>query len=204
MNEVLPGIFHWTTFHEGIGEKVHSYYIASTTPAVLIDPRVPEEGISWFRSRRPPQHIYLTNRHHYRHSGQFEEAFGARVWCHRDGLHEFVKGEVVHPFEHCDALPGGLIARKVAVLCPEETALYLPLHGGILSIGDAIIRYGAELGFVPDPLLGDNPEEVKRGLKAVFADFLLQGDFEHLLFAHGAPWIVGAKEGLERFLVSRR
>ena len=26
MNEVLPGVLHWTTHHEGIGTRVHSHF----------------------------------------------------------------------------------------------------------------------------------------------------------------------------------
>jgi len=199
MNEILPGIFHWITFHEGIGDYVHSYYFTSTNPSVLIDPRIPEEGIGWFESHEPPRHIYLTNRHHYRHSSLFADSFGTKVWCHKDGLHEFIKGEEVYPFNHGDELPGGILALKVGVLCPEETALYIPLSGGIISIGDAIIRYGDELGFVPDYLIGENPESVKRGLRSVFLGFLKR-DFDHILYAHGKPWIGGAKKGLRQFL----
>lgn len=41
MKEILTGVFHWKSFHEGIYAYVHSYYINVTDPAVLIDPRVP-------------------------------------------------------------------------------------------------------------------------------------------------------------------
>ena len=102
-------------------------------------------------------------------------------------------------FDHGDDLPGGVRALEVGVLCPEETALYIPLAGDILAIADAIVRDGDDLGFVPDYLLGDDPEDVKRGLREVFTRHL-DIDFDHLLFAHGSPWIGGAKEGLRRFL----
>ena len=159
MKEILPGVFHWKTFHEGIQAYVHSYYTNATDPPVLIDPRVPAQGIDWFAAHGAPQHVYLTNRHHYRHSDRFEERYGAQVWCHKDGLHEFTHGEKVRGFSHGKTLPGGVLALKVAALCPEETALYLPLHGGILSVGDAIVRERGKLGFVPDAYMGDDPEE---------------------------------------------
>jgi hypothetical protein len=199
MEEILPGVFHWTTFHEGIEQDVHSYYINSTDPAILIDPRVPEEGINWFEKYKTPKHIYLTNRHHYRHSGRFNKAFRAKVWCHKDGLREFTKGELVTPYKHGDKLPGNVFALEVGVLCPEETALYIPVSDGIISIGDAVVRYDDELGFVPDYLMGDDPEGVKNGLRKVFLS-ILETEFDHLLFAHGEPWIGGAKKGLRRFL----
>jgi hypothetical protein len=45
MKEILPGVFHWKTFHEGIQAYVHSYYTNATDPPVLIDPRVRALGI---------------------------------------------------------------------------------------------------------------------------------------------------------------
>jgi hypothetical protein len=203
MEEILPGVFHWTTFHEGIEQDVHSYYINATDPAILIDPRVPDEGIKLFEKYKTPKHIYLTNRHHYRHSGRFTKAFRARVWCHKDGLHEFTKGEQVTPYKHGDKLPGNVLALEVGVLCPEETALYIPVSDGIISIGDAIVRYDDELGFVPDYLMGDDPEGVKNGLRKAFIS-ILETEFDHLLFAHGEPWIGGAKKGLSAFLEGLR
>ena len=199
MEEILPGIFHWTTFHEGIGQEVHSCYVADREPRILIDPRVPAEGLEWFEKHGRPAHALLTNRHHYRHSGRFREAFGTEVWCHEAGLHEFTRGEEVTPFSHGRELPGGILALAVGVLCPEETALLIPRGEGVLALGDAIVRYGDRLGFVPDELMGDDPGEVRRGLKRVFTDHL-QREFDHLLLAHGAPWIGGAKDGLRRFL----
>lgn len=199
VSEVLPGLFHWRTFHEGIGEDVHSYYIAGTYPAVLIDPRVPGEGLEWFAGRPRPEHIYLTNRLHYRHSDRFGKSFHATVWCHRDGLHHFNKKRPVKGFDHGDVLPGGITALPVGVLCPEETALYWPEQRGVLSIGDAIVRDGAALAFVPDELMGDDPAAVKRGLRAAFSRHLAAA-FDNLLFAHGEPWIGHAKAALAGFL----
>jgi hypothetical protein len=199
MREILPGVFHWTSYHEGIQQYVHSYYVMATNPAILIDPRVPTQGLRWFTEAEVPQHIYLTNRHHYRHSDRFAEHLGSTVWCHKAGLHEFTRGEKVKPFHHGDELPGGVLALKVGVLCPEETALYIPRSGGILAIGDAIIRKDGKLSFVPDELMGDNPEAVKQGLRKIFLHHL-DRDFDHLLFAHGAPLLGGAKARLRRFI----
>ncbi|MEJ2420794.1 MAG: hypothetical protein P8018_03535 [Acidobacteriota bacterium] len=201
MERLLSGLYHWTTFHEGIRKMVHSYYIEAAEPAVLIDPRVPDEGLEWFEKRKKPEHIFLTNRHHYRHSAQFEEAFGSKVWCHRDGLHEFTRGERVAPFEHGDDLPGGIKALDAGVICPEETVLYSPVGEGTLAVGDSLVRYEGELGFVPDALLGEDPEDIKRGIKNIFLSHM-DRHFDNLLFAHGDPWIGGAKEGLRRYLES--
>jgi len=214
MKEILPGLIHWTVVHPKIGIRVHSYYLSDRR--VLIDPLLPKQGIGWFREKGPPEHVLLTNRHHYRHSSRFREAFGVTVWCHRAGLHEFKRGQIVEPFEHGDELPGRILALEVGVLCPEETALYFRSSSGeagprgetrrgmgavgdVLAFGDALIREDDELGFVPDKLMGENPEAVKRGLRRVFRR-LLRRDFDHLLFAHGAPLIGGGKARLAGFV----
>jgi hypothetical protein len=36
MNEIAPGLIDWAAFNEGIGQEVHSHYVAE--PGVLIDP----------------------------------------------------------------------------------------------------------------------------------------------------------------------
>jgi hypothetical protein len=201
MKEILPGIYHWITFHEGIGQDVHSYYVSASDPSYLIDPRVPGEGVGWFGKHKPPENIYLTNRLHYRHSGRFAKYYKARVWCHEAGMHAFGVDRKVTGFRHDDELPGRVLALEVGSLCPEETALFIPLGKGVLSIGDAIIREDGEMCFVPDYLMGDDPEGVKRGLKRAFTAHLKM-DFDSMLFAHGEPLVGGAKKDLRRFLKS--
>lgn len=200
MKEILPGIFHWTSFHEEIDQDVHSYFVTATGANILIDPRMPSEGTTWFGQDRRPEHIYLTNRLHYRHSAQFLEAYATKIWCHSAGLHEFSQHPKVHGFEHGQELPGKVVALEIGSLCPEETAFFIPANAGILALGDAVIREGAALQFVPDMLMGDNPEGVKRGLRAALRRHLEERDFQHLLLAHGEPIVGKAKATLQEFV----
>jgi hypothetical protein len=196
MHEILPRLWHWTVWHGGIGARVHSYYWEPA--ALLVDPMLPKAGLAWFRRlARPPRLAVLTNRHHYRHCGEFAKAFGVTVFCHRAGLKEFPRAAAVRGFNHGATLPGGVRALKVGVLCPEETALALP--GGVLAFGDALIRDGKDLSFVPDAFMGPKPERVKAGLRLAFQR-LARRPFRHLLFAHGAPLLDGGKPALRRFL----
>ena len=71
MNEVLPGVLHWTTHHEGIGTRVHSHFAVES--AALIDPRVPDGGIEEVAQYGRPERILLSNRHHLRHSERFAD-----------------------------------------------------------------------------------------------------------------------------------
>lgn len=58
---------------------------------------------------------------------------------------------------------------------------------------------GAEPGFVPDQLIGDEPERVKRELAQAFRTLIDDREFDHLLFAHGEPVIGGGRDALGAF-----
>jgi hypothetical protein len=199
IRKIIPGIHHWKTWYEEIGSDVHSFYLAQIDPGAVIDPRVPQEGLSWFEGHRRPENAFLTNRLHFRDVSAFTGAFSTAVWCHQAGLHEFSRADGVRGFAHGELLPGGLQALKVGAICPEETAYFLPSAGGVIFLGDAVMRFNEDLTFPPDELLGDDPKGVKKGLKESLGA-LLDLEFDHLLFAHGEPLIGGARQELKKFL----
>ena len=86
------------------------------------------------------------------------------------------------------------------MLCPEETALLIPLAEGGLAIGDALVRFDGEIGFVPDYLLGDDPAAIKAGIRDAFMGICDRFNFDHWLFAHGEPLIGGGKAQLRSVL----
>lgn len=201
MQEIAPGIFHWTAFRETIRQDVHSYYVADA--AALIDPMEPDEGLDWFAERTPPERALLTNRHHYRHCARFADRFGTEVLCHTSGLHEFEDGRDVRGFEFGDEVAPGITAHEVDAICPEESALHIQSGGGALAVADGVVRWqapDAELGFVPDFLLGDDPEGVRQGLQAAYKRLCDELEFDCLLMAHGNPVVGGARETLRAFV----
>ena len=74
MQEIAPGLWHWTARHERIHAGVSSYYLLAER--VLIDAMVPAEGLSWFEEHGVPEHVLLTNRHHDRYAWRLRDAFG--------------------------------------------------------------------------------------------------------------------------------
>jgi hypothetical protein len=199
IHEVIPGVFHWTAVHPRIQVEVSSYYVE---PAhMLLDPLIPEEGIEWFDEHGSPEHVLLTNRLHSRHTSRFVEAFDCEVWVNREGLAHFGEDGEIHDFEprgfHAgDLLPGGIESHEVGVLCPDETAFRIPGEVPALAVADGVIRnVDGPLTYVPDVLLGDDPEAVKSGLGAAYRR-LCELEFDHLLLAHGRPWIGGARAAL--------
>ncbi|HEX3262252.1 MAG TPA: hypothetical protein VHR37_01215 [Solirubrobacterales bacterium] len=198
MREIGPGVHHWKARHPRIQVEVSSYYVEPA--ATLVDPLEPSEGIEWFESRTKPERVVLTNRHHYRHSDRFAEAFGCPVLCNERGLHEFDDGREVEGFAFGDAVAEGITALEVGVLCPEETALHIEVGDGFIALADSLTNY-EELGFVSDSLLGDDPEAIKRGLTESFRR-LLDLEFDGLLLAHGDPIVPGGKRAIRRFVES--
>jgi len=194
MNEILPGLVHWKARHPNIGADVSSYYLVEER--VLIDPMEPDGGMDWFRDNGPPQHVLLSNRHRYRDSGKFVEAFGCSVHASSPGMHEFDSGEPVEPFDFGEELPGGVRAYEAGAICPDDTALYIPAHGA-LSVADGVINYDG-LGFVPDEHLGDDIDATKRAIRDSYAK-LLELDFANILVAHGEPIVGGGKEAMREF-----
>jgi hypothetical protein len=194
MEEVLPGLIHWSAFHEGIGQDVHSGFVLAS--GTLIDPMEPPQGLEVVGALATPKRIVLSNRHHYRHSARYAEHFGCQVLCNEAGLHEFDERRPVAGFAFGDRLARDVRALELGSICAEETALSLELDGGALWFGDGVTR-GREgsLAFMPDRLLGDDPEGVRAGLRERLRS-LTDEDFDTLLFAHAAPVCEGAKRML--------
>jgi hypothetical protein len=198
MQEIDEGLWHWTAWHPRIDWEVSSYYLSDER--VLIDPVLPAGGLDWFREiASPPAHVLLSCRHHDRASWEIVEAFGAQVHCVDTGIHELQGRGPVTPFAFGDELPGGVIACEVDSLSPDETALHIPAHRGLVC-ADGVMRSDPEsaLRFVPDGLM-DDPEQTKTGLRAAFRK-LLELDFDRLLLAHGQPILVGGKQALAAFV----
>jgi hypothetical protein len=198
MDEILPGVMHWSAVHPNIRARVHSAFHVETR--TLIDPMVPEEGLAWFEAH-PPERALLTNRHHLRGAEEFAAAFGCSIHCHPAGLHAFEGGPDVQPMEPGDTPAPGIRVLEVGAITPEEVALHIDAGPGALAFADGVIRgTDGRLAFVPDSLLGDDPAAVKRGLRAALARILDEREFDGLLLAHGAPAARGGRAELEAFL----
>lgn len=194
MQELLPGLFHWQATHPNHGMQVSCHFAVASGSA--FDPLLPEEGIEWFDEHRP-QRIVLGTRHHLRHAEQIAERFGCPILAHDEGLHEFVGGPAVEGFGFGDQIADDVAALAMNSISPDDTVLRIDVAEGALLFADSVINHGG-VGFVPDNLIGDDPEAVKRAILERAME-LLDEDFDHLLFAHGDPVIGGGKEALRDF-----
>jgi hypothetical protein len=194
--EIAPGILHWSAVHPKIRQRVHSYYVQDA--AAVLDPMVPEGVIDELARRGPPDRILLTNRHHYRQSDALVAEFDCTVLCPDSGLHEFGGGSRVQGYAYGDEVAPGIVAHEVGAICPDDAALHIHADDGLLAFADGLIRWEGELAFVPDFLMGDDPEAVKRGLVASLRR-LCELEFDGMLFAHGEPLLGDARQTLTAF-----
>jgi hypothetical protein len=199
--EILPGVLHWTAFHPGIRQQVHSHYVEDA--AAVLDPMVPEGVVAAMRSRRPVERVLLTNRHHYRQSDRLASEEGCAVLCPEPGLHEFEGGPEVQGYAYGDEVAPGITAHEVGSICPDDAALHIRVGPGVLAFADSVILWKGELSFVPDFLMGDDPETVKRGIVESLGR-LLELEFDCLLMAHGEPLVGEGKRALREFVDSPR
>ena len=179
MDEIAPGIRHWTAVHPNIGWTVSSYWLPDLR--TLLDPLdVPEEveGID---------HIVMSNRHHTRSCAEASERFGAVVHGPAGEPYEF--GE---PF-----VDGAITAYQVTELWPDDSALHIPSLD-VLAIADTVLREDGELRWMPDYCFDDVAAE-KASIRAGLADLAGRLDFTHLLLAHGDPIANDGRAALTAF-----
>lgn len=196
MDELRPGLWHWKTQHPNIGAEVSSYFHAPS--GTLIDPFEPSDDSAFESS--PPQRIVMTNRHHVRDVADLRARFDVPILCPAGGLHEFEgdAGIDVDGYEVGDGFEPGITVLPNGAITPEEVTLWIESGPGALHFADAIIHYGEEIGFVPDNLLGEDADVVKRRIRDAAAN-LLDHDFDDLLFAHGDPILGGGHTALTEF-----
>lgn len=200
MDEVIDGILHWATYHEGIGQTVHSHMHLPS--GAVFDPRLPEGGVEVLGAAGPPSVVLLSNRHHLRHGAALAAAYEIPILCHRAGLHEFAgaDGPRVTGFDAGDEVAPGVHALGFGALTPEEVVFHIDAGPGALLFADGLIRQDGELGFVPDFLMGEDPEGVKAGLRRDLAALAEREDFDVLLFAHGEPVRSAGRRALRAYI----
>jgi len=199
----LPdGLRHWTAVHPNIGSEVSSY--ALVPEGVLLNPLLPG-GDRSVLDGCDVQAIVLTNRHHVRDSDALAGEEGVAIHAPAVGLDDLRDLDAtVEGYAGGDALPGGLRAIEVGVLSPDEFAVFAPQYRA-LAVADGVRRDGdGALAPMPDGLLGDDPQGVRRGLGERYAQLAGELEFDHLLLAHGVPVVGDGRAALARYAASLR
>jgi hypothetical protein len=197
MHEVVPGIFHWTTFHAPIRAHVSSYAIPSA--GIVVDPKIPDDGFGDLPER--PQQVVLTSGHHGRDAEAFAEDFDIPIRASFEARDHLGGALDVEPMNDGDEVAPGVTYIHIGKLADDEGALHISVERGAIAFADALNTYSGGLAFFSDELLGAHPERVKAGLRDAFRG-LLSRDFHHLLFAHGDPILHDGRAELREFVES--
>jgi hypothetical protein len=190
MQEITPGIRHWTAVHPNIGWVVSSYWLPGLK--VLLDPlEVPDEV-------EDIDEIVLSNRHHKRSAFEARERFDAVLRVPRVGLDDFADDDPVEPYDFGEPLAGGAITpHQVTQLWPDDGALHIPSLDA-LAIADTVLNEDDRLQFMPDGCFDDLAAE-QSSIRAGLAHLAEQLEFTHLLLAHGDPLVGDGRERLREF-----
>jgi len=197
MQQLVPGIFHWTAVNPAIGTRVSSYYVESA--GAVIDPMVPEGGLDALPGR--PERVLLSSGHHLRDSRRIADRYGIPIRASRQAAdHLGAAGTAIEVWGEGEAHPApSVTALHVGVLCEDEGALHIDVGDGALVLADAVHHSRDGLAFFSDPLLGDDPESVKQGLKAALSALADALEFDALLLGHGEPLATGGRAALKEF-----
>lgn len=196
MEEILPGVWHWTAHNENIGQDVSSYYLEDA--GATLDPLLPDEGVEAFGDWAVQQ-VILTNRLHGRDTEPVVEHFGARVRVPEAGRSHFQgRAYGVETYAPGDEIAAGVRSLELAAISPDDGVLHIHAGLGALHFADGLLVRDGELALMPDDLM-DDPEAVKR---TTFdrLESLLELDFDALLFAHADPIPSGGRDQLAAFV----
>jgi hypothetical protein len=200
MREILPGVHHWSTFHEPIGGDVSSYLLSGALcdgGALAVDPKLPDGSFDAFPVR--PTAVVLSTGLHNRDAALLAADLGIPVRATREAAQRLAGRLEIETFDHGAQLGPGVRHVQIGALCPDEGALFIEAGAGAIMFADALTRTGTTLEFVPDSLMGEDPDAVRRGLLSALCE-LLEFDFDNLLFAHGDPLLGGGRAALTDFV----
>ena len=196
MNEILPGVWHWTAEHPRIHQEVSSFYLEDA--GAVLDPMLPEGGMDAFGDWQIDQ-VILSNRLHTRDTEAFHRERGATVRVPRVGLGHFQDAAFdVEPYDPGDEVAPGVRVHALGAICPDDMVLHIHAGLGVLHFADGLLVMDGEVSFMPDFLM-DDPETVKaRTLDGL--EPLVELDFDALTFAHSDPITAGGRDQLLGFL----
>lgn len=151
MEEVRPGIWHWTAHHpewkegEDWGPEVSSFAIDDGEHLLLFDPVAPSALVDELAAGRQPI-VVLTCPWHRRDSAALVERLGATVYVPPpdEGDPDPVPGVV---FEEGDTLPFGV--RALPGMEPNDLVLWIESKHALV-LGDTLVDRGDGIAFARD------------------------------------------------------
>jgi len=207
VQELGPGLWRWTGYHEEWQEDVGSVYCETDDGVVLVDPLVPPEDADRFWAALDRDvgrgggrvHVLVTVFWHTRSAAAMVERYDARVWAPSSGRAAVARraSVVTDAFRPRERLPGAIEAFRTART--TEVVYWLPQHRSLVP-GDVLL--GDEesgLRLCPESWLpeGKGHPELAASLRP-----LLELPVERVLVSHGNPVLEGASGALAAALAA--
>jgi hypothetical protein len=191
----FPGLFFWQYYDSKIKAELCSSAILASEKTYLVDPILLEASqLDRLCRKAPPAGVIVTNENHVRASEYYSKELSVPILARRATF----RGK--KPPEFVEIAGGTKICAELEVIAIQgavagEIALYHPLKGGTLIVGDALINFDPP-GFAVLPRKYCLDE---KRLRQSLCE-RLTGPAERMLFAHGTPILSGANAHLQRLL----
>jgi hypothetical protein len=195
---VSPGISIWRCYDLSVKADLFSTALETASGTYLIDPiPLAPEAFARLACEVKVAGIIVTNENHERAAAQFSERFAVPIYLSVALMSEtqlastaLVQGE---------RFPAALTAVEIEGGPPGEIAIHSAAGDGTMVVGDALINF-EPYGFALLPAkYCSNFKVMRRSLSR-----LLDYSFDRMLFAHGLPILVHARERLEQLLKEHR
>lgn len=195
LRKVSSNLFCWSSFHAQWKIDFDSYALKTSDGVVFIDPLKPSPALTEkLEALGEPIAVLLTNAHHERDADWFRKRYEIQIYAHEQAPHDCdIKIDVL--VLNGEKLPGGLKAIHLPGATASETAYYAKSRGGIVLVGDALLRLpNNKLALLPAQYIEDRKQTIQSLRK------LLDLDFKVMTFAHGDPIVGNAKRKIAAFL----
>jgi hypothetical protein len=192
--ELTPDLWIWHSYDPSVKAELFATAFAANAGIYLVDPiSLPEPEFRKLEETGPIHGIIITNANHQRAAHDYSDRLSAPVYVHPNVFDE------INASNKLDALTlhsyGNLEIIEIEGAVAGEIAIHLPVDGGTLIIGDALINfepYG--FTFLPRKYCLDQ-KQMRRSLRK-----LVSLAFKRMIFAHGTPIVSGASGCLRQLL----
>jgi hypothetical protein len=199
LENVSPQICLWRTYAPSAKAELFSTALSTPAGVILVDP-VPlaPEGLSDLAKLGGVSGIVVTSTNHIRNAVEFSDRFDAPLFAHQESFPRGKPGRFKQ-IKNGDRIFDALDVIAIDGAAAGEIAVYSPMKGGTMVVGDALIHfepYG--FTFLPSKYCID-VGEMKRSLRK-----LLAYKFDRILLAHGLPIVSRATDRLRNLLNSEK
>jgi len=195
LDQPFPGLFFWQYFDPKIKAELCSSAILAAGKIYLVDPILLEASqLGRLCRKAPAAGIIVTNANHARASAYYSKELSVPILARPASFPD------KKPPQFVEIAGGSKICPELEVIAIEgavagEIALYDPLKGGTLIVGDALINFDPT-GFAVLPRKYClNERQLRQSLWE-----RLTRPVERILFAHGTPILSGATARLRQLL----